>query len=305
MIAKIETDRSAKVAGDVPKKCAIDTHPSIPCPSPNPAILLGLLKRDFYSAGVVPVYGGYYSYIDQISTDITPPQWRYLKDSETISTDTGTFHNSTKLRYAYKALLQIKETRPDYVIYAATVNFRSDVSDSLSKSPRGAANAYGDNLRKRLNRLDTSKPMYFVAVLEEKANKLHAHLILLHHISLSEAVKKCLKKETNEDISNAVSIQTKYERYSRAKAGSVEAELEALDREMEYSNFPTKGYRGYYNLSPVDAGWLDYLAKVLHRKSTLIADHKHFYFPRDVRNLTQELYEKAREKYIDGIKALT
>lgn len=303
MIPKKASGRTAHAPSLVPKKCAATLSKPTPPTLPNPALLVGVLKREFYSAGVVPVYGGYYSYIDQISSELMPPQWRYLKDSETIATSSGIFHNSLKLRYAYKALLTIQNDRPDYIIRAATVDFRSDVSDNFSKSTRGAANAYGDNLRKRLNRLNPLDPVYFIAVVEEKAEQLHAHLILLHHKSLTEEVKECLKRETDEDIRNAVSVKLKFKRNSRAKAGSVEAELEELDREEGLSNFPFKGVKGYYNVSPVDAGWFDYLAKALHIKSNLIADHRHFYIPREVRELTQKLYEQAREEYISGINA--
>lgn len=301
MIAITTVDSATKSHDASPKKSDASLSDATAEKAPNPALILGFLKREFYTAGTVLVYGGYNHYIDQIDGETIPKKWRYLDNSEAIRTKAGYFYTSLKLRYAHKALLTLQSMNSDYIISAATVNFSRTVSDTLSKAPKGAASIYGDKLKKRLDRINRSRSIHFLAVLEEKANKLHAHLLVLHHPTDTSEIRARLKMDT--DHGNATLIKTQFKRYSRAKPGSAEAELEELAREADLSNFPYKDARGYYQICEIDAGWLDYLSKAMHHKSRLMADHRHFYIPRDVRKLTHTLYENARIEYIAGIEA--
>lgn len=264
----------------------------------NPKIIKGLDLREFLAAGVIPVYGGYYSFFDTQLQNQKPKSWKMLGNSEPVCTSHGHFYTSLKLRYVYKTLLTIKESRPGSVINATTVNLSDSVIKTISKKPRGAASAYGERLRRKFEDLSGAKSVDFFVVIEEAGHSLHAHLVIVHQLSDIKKIFRRLKDDTKGK--SGVVLKLKYKRYSMAKPGTTEWELEELDRESGLANFETLGARSgalrYYTRAAVDGGWIDYVSKSLHRRSKLIGDHRHFYCPRYIQSLAKSHYENARAK---------
>jgi len=274
----------------------------------NVRIFKGLEKRDFYTAGIQPVYGGYYSFIDKIRPSRTPPRWKTLPHTE-ISKEllqdeevSENFIYSTRLRYIARALQDIVGEKSDWVTTAVTIDLSTNRSKRLAKNSQGPATAYGSALRTRLKRGLRSIEPNFIAVLEETKGKLHTHLLIGHPKEGLKAICKLLGQDASTR-SNRILTRQSFRRWSLAKKGTAEYALEELDRDYGLGNFPTWGLRGarsgYYRKCPVDSGWLDYLAKALDRSSPHFSSHRHYYCPNHISKRAQRTYDEQRRRLLD------
>jgi len=90
----------------------------------NSKLINGLSKRRFYTAGIQPVYGGYYDFLDEIPLSATPSTWKNLPIVEVYN---GRFKHSLRLRYTVRALAEILREKGQWQLAAATVAFSSCV----------------------------------------------------------------------------------------------------------------------------------------------------------------------------------
>ncbi len=155
-------------------------------------IIKGLAKREFYTAGVQPVYGGYYSFIDEISPLKTPPPWGRLPHAE----NHGGLIHSTRLRYTVRALRDTIADKPRWELTAVTVDLSTSKSEKLSGHSQGPVTAYGSSLRARFKRHLSLQPE-FIAVIEEAGGKLHAHLLIGHAKGQLDVIRKLLDQDAS------------------------------------------------------------------------------------------------------------
>jgi len=159
-------------------------------------------------------------------------------------------------------------------------------------------------LRERFKRKLSYKPE-FIAVLEEAKGQLHAHLLIGYPKGQEETIQELLRQDS-QSRRNGVLMSQSFRRWSRARPGSVEFDLEELDREEGKANFPTLGVRGsfsgYYRNCSVDAGWLDYLTKAFNSRSGLIGGYRKFYCPNHIAKKAEETYTRMRSEHLENVK---
>lgn len=269
----------------------------------NPNIINGLNNRYFHSGGVKPVYGSYYDHIDKITSN--PKPWKLLEDVQKFTGSRGCFVSSLKLTYIFRAMLLLKARMQNKspIIYAATIN----ISEKRIKELNAVSKKYGDSivynyaihLKKRLERRGVEAELIAVVELGQR-KKLHAHLAILCMENDYKQVRDCLSKDTGCD--NGTQLKTTYKRFFRPRS-QLDIELDELDKEAGISNFPL-GANGAtnsrYSEHPIDAGWMDYLAKELGKRNA--GKGRKYYCTRPLNQLAKSEYDAKRKEYLKLIK---